>query len=366
MESLRCLRVAPLAVLVAAGALGAGGPVSIAAGTRAWDPPACPGAAAGPPGPVPAAGYPHDPGLDATGTLVGQRLTTGAAGGPERRLDLAAESFASGPVGGLVLTGEDDGTVSRLRLVDPGLGCATTVAGAETAVIRSAVLAPGGSVLFEHRVDRATREDLGVWRRPLGARGSEPAQAVRVLEGLPPDPALGRTFVTDLVAGTDGRIVVSSCAERACRVRILEPGTRRVSRFEGTGPALGVAGSRLVVRSACPGLPCPVEAVDLTSGRHETLVDAAGEAVLGGPDGADVVFERTDGRVGTVNAVTGRPGIAPDTGSTPVRTGSTATAGLDVPSGLVAVAPGRRPGSGPLYALDPTTGRVQVVREVSR
>jgi hypothetical protein len=365
MESLRCLRLAPLAVLVAAGALGAGGQVSIAGGTPAWDPPACPGAAAGPPGPVPAAWYRLDPVLDARGTLVGQRLTTGVAGGPERGLDLAAESFASGPVGGLVLAGEDDGTVSRIRLVDPGLGCATA-AGEESAVIRSAVLAADGTVLFEHRVDRATREDLGVWRRPIGAHGSEPAQAVRVLDGLPPDPVLGRTFVTDLVAGADGRIVVSSCAERACRVRILEPATGRVSRVEGTGPAIGVAGSRLVVRSACPGLPCPVEAVDVTSGRHETLVDAAGEAVLGGPEGADVVYERTDGNVGTVNAITGRPGIAPDTRSAPVRIGSTATAGLDAPRGLVAVAPGRRPGPGPLYALDPATGRVQVVREVSR
>ena len=159
MESLRWLRLAPLAAVIAAGALGPGRPVSGAGAARRGTLPRArwrtradrPGAGAW---------YRLDPVLDRTGTLAAQRLTAGIAGQPSRQLDLAPESFASGPVGGLVLAGEDDGTVSRLRLLDPARGCATAVAD-EPAVIRSAVLDPDGRSIVEHRVDRTTRADLG-------------------------------------------------------------------------------------------------------------------------------------------------------------------------------------------------------------
>ena len=97
METLRWLRLAPLAVVIAAGALGPGRPVSGAGAGPAWDPPPCPAAdTGGPPGT--GAWYRLDPVLDRSGTLAAQRLTTGIAGRPSRHLDLAPESFASGPV----------------------------------------------------------------------------------------------------------------------------------------------------------------------------------------------------------------------------------------------------------------------------
>jgi len=358
MESLRWRRLVPLVVVIAAGALGPGRAVSGAGAGPAWDPPPCTEAdTGGPPGA--GAWYRLDPVLDRAGTLAAQRLTAGIAGRPSRHLDLAPESFASGPVGGLVLAGEDDGSVSRLRLLDPAHGCATAVAD-EPAVIRSAVLDPDGRSIVEHRVDRATRADLGIWRRTIGG------SAVRLLDGLEPDPELGPTFATDLVVAADGRLVVSSCAMDACRVRVLDPATGAVDRFRGTGQGLGVTGGSVVVRAACPGLPCPVEAIDLATGRRTTLAEQAGAAVLGGPAGTDLVFEAAGDRVAVLGVATGRRVAAQEAGGVPLRAGSTATAGADAPPGRVALAPRGRPGPTTIRAFDPVGGSSAELMEASR
>ena len=104
-------------------------------------------------------------------------MTLGRIGGRERHLDLSPESFASGPVDGRVVVGDDDGATSELRIIDVGRGCATVVA-READVIRGAVLSAGDGTIWEHRVDRATRTDLGVWRRGPGG-----SPAVQVLPG---------------------------------------------------------------------------------------------------------------------------------------------------------------------------------------
>ena len=358
METLRWLRLAPLAAVIAAGALGPGQSVSGAGAGPVWDPPPCPVTdTGGPPGT--GTWYRLDPVLDRSGTLAAQRLTAGTAGRPSLHLDLAPESFASGPAGGLVLAGEDDGSVSRLRLLDPAHGCATAVA-AEPAVIRSAVLHPDGRSIVEHRVDRATRTDLGIWRRTIG--GSE----VRMLDGLGPDPELGPTFSTDLVVAADGRLVVSSCAMEECRVRVLDPSTGTVDHVRGTGPALGVTGGSLVVRAACPGLPCPVDAIDLATGRRVTLVEQAGLAVLGGPAGADLVFEAAGDRVAVVGIASGRRVADREAGGVPLRAGSTATAGAEAPPGRVALAPRGRPAPTTIRAFDPISGSSAELTEASR
>jgi hypothetical protein len=364
MESLRWLRLAPLAVAVVAGAAGVGRPVIGAAGDQPWDPPPCRAeGAAGPAGA--AAWYRLDPVLDGAGTLAGMRLAVGVSGEPARWMALAAGSFASGPVGGLVLAGEDDGSISRLRLVDPARGCATALAG-EAAVIRSAVLAADGRSLFEHRVDRRTRADLGVWRRALGGDGTAAGSPVRVLPGLATDTAFGPTFTTDLITAPDGRVVVSSCGLEACRVRVLDPATGRVGRVDHTGPALGVTGGRLVVRAVCPGQPCPIEAVDLGTVRRSTLVEAAGAAALGGMTGGDLVYEVPGGRVATLEVATGRRTGPLDAGGVPLRGGSTATAGAAAPAGQVPLAPGGRPAPATVRGFDPALGTSTNTMEVRR
>lgn len=360
MESKRWLRIAPLALAVATGAVGVGRPMAGAAGDPPWDPPACGLGDVGVP-PGMASWYRLDPVLDRQGALVSMRLSVGLAGTPGHWLALAPESFASGPVGGRVLAGTDDGAASHLRLVDPARGCATAVAD-ETAVIRSAVLAPDGASLYEHRVDRRTRADLGVWLRGLAPDGSVAGRAVRVLPGLAADATHGRTFATELLVADDGQIVVTSCGQEACRVRVLAP-SGAVAQVDGVGPALGVDDGRLVARDACLGDPCGVVTVDLATGMRRVAVEAAMAAAL---DAGALVYEVAGGGVATLELATGRRSGPLDAGGAPIRRGSLALAGVGVPRGTVALAPGGRPSSMGLRAFDPASGTSTSLAEVAR
>jgi len=292
MELARCLRIAPLAVLVVAGAAGIRPPVA-AEGAASWVPPDCRSTRSAPPGrqAAGAASFRLVPVLDGSGTLRANALLV-RSGGTMRRIELPPESSASAAPGGRILVTTDDGTTSTLRIVDPGRGCESMLA-EESAVIRSAVRLPGGDVV-EHRVDRTTRADLGVWRRP--ASGGTPA---RILAPIADDPRFGRTFNTELRLATDGRLAVSSCGIEACRVRVVDPSDGHVDEVDGTGPALGVTGRWLVVRDACGGFPCPVRAVRLDgSGPRKTLVAAAGIATL---DDSGLTYETAHGGVRTLD-----------------------------------------------------------------
>jgi hypothetical protein len=245
----------PLALAAAAAVARPAPPGAIAAGTLPTR--TCPSAEVGSAPRGGPAWYRIDPVLDASGTLSGQHLVVGR-GVARWSADLPPESFASGPVGGDVLVGDDDGNRSRLRAFDTVRGC-WTLLGEERSVIRSALLASPG-VLYEHRVDRMTRRDLGVWRRAIGV-GAAPAALA--LPGLPASAADGPTYTTSLLASEDGRLVVGSCGEHTCRTRVLDPASGSVATVEGIGPALAVSGRQLVARAVCDALPCPLVAVDL-------------------------------------------------------------------------------------------------------
>ena len=255
--------------LIASTTLGAPG--------RAWTPDACAGA---PRIGAAASGtwYRIDPVLDA-GTRTGQRLVLGRAGDlSTRSLDLAAESFAAGPFGGAALVGTDDGRRSRLSLVDVARDCAWPLV-ASADVVRTATVAPDGTTLYEFRVDRRTRADVGVWRRALA--GSE--APARVLHPIESDERFGRTWVTDFIWSEDGRsLAVQSCGEIACRVRILDTmgGLVRLVADPGLGDLVGLDADRLVAHGACRGLPCPLVSVDIATGASLILDPAAGQAVL--------------------------------------------------------------------------------------
>jgi hypothetical protein len=232
------------------------------------------------------------------GVRAGQRLAVGrAATDVPAFIDLDPESFASGPFGGTVLAGTDDGRSSRLSLVSLEAGCAWPVAEAAD-VIRHATLSPGGRSIVEFRVDRRTRVDLGVWSRPLD--GAAPS---RILGPLESDLRFGPTWLTELGWSDDGRtLVVQSCGEVACRFRLVDLGTggTTLAADPALGDLVGVAEDRIVARGACRGLPCPVIAVDRDGGRPVILADAAGQAVLAKDEAgrAVVVHERdVDGRV---------------------------------------------------------------------
>lgn len=365
MELVRCLTgTGALAAVALVAALGAARPPVLAAADPPWQPPPCGEARAGDtPAGVPAgtAWFRLDPLLDDRGSLTGQRLTVGLVDGPARHLDLAPESFASGPQTGIVLVGEDDGIASRLRLLDMARGCETVVGRERATVIRGAILAPDGTSVWEHRVNRATRADEGVWRRPLTG-----GQAARVLAGLPVDGRFGPTFVTELSWAPDGRLGVASCGKRACRTRVVDIASGRVDAFGDTGPLVGVHGNRAVVHGACAGLPCPLEAVDLRTGRRTVLVEDAGLASVDGAGTGRLVFETADGSLAVLDLGSGRrSAVRMDGRLLPVRRSSAATSGAETPDGAVLVAPDGRIGqpSAARY-LDPATLTARSLGEV--
>lgn len=361
MEKRWLLRLAP--PFVAVGALGMLGLLaSVSAGPVEpdWDPPDCAAAAGTAPAaaalPRPAAAeglageawFRLDPVLDETATLAGQRLEIGLQGGPSRFVALPPESFAAGPFGRLVLVGSDDGRVSTLRAFDASAACARLIAQVPS-VVRRAVIDPAGTTVYEFRVDRATRADLGVWRRPLAGGRDE-----RIVKPLPADARFGRTFTTELAWSLEGdRLVVQQCGATSCRTRLVNPGTGRVSTIARPelGELLGVAEGRVIAYAACHGLPCPILSLEESSGRTTVVAEAAGLARLvptddgprviheSGPD-TDRHLRSTDvagGSAVTVEASTGDLRLVPQT--------DRAAAGTRLPAGWVLLAPdGRRAG----------------------
>lgn len=339
--------------------------VTIGAGPRRWQPPACDqqagaltvAARSAPPADPSAlrfeAWFRLDPRLDRRGALQGQRLALGIDGERSSRVvDLPPESFAAGPFGGIVLVGSDDGAASRLEAVHVADGCAWPVA-VEADVIRRATIDPAGETVYEFRVDRLTRADLGIWARPLDGR----APAVQVLEPIEPDDRFGRTFATEFswdVAGAS--LAVSSCGESACRIRVVDPSTggyRSVAEPD-LGTVVGLAGDVLVSYAACAGLPCPIIATDIASGERTFLTEDGSSAVtVATPDGPRLVHEAVtdtgvelrstalDGSAVTrLGELTGALRLQP--------AAEVAGAGLRVPTGWVVLGPdGRLPETGP-------------------
>jgi len=357
MEAARWIRgLASLPGVALLAGAGLGSPLAPGAAPPPWQPPPCPASTnAGSPAlePAPAAWFRVDGVLDRSGTLAGRRLTLGTVAGPRRVLELPPESFASGPVRGRLVIGDDDGSRSRLRVVDVARACVLATA-VEADVIRSAVLSADSAAIAEHRVARDSRADLGVWRREAALD-----TAIRVLPGLPPDPRYGPTFTTEL-RWTDGALGVSSCGSLACRNRLQDPATGRVTSIEATGPMIGAHGTTVLAYDTCHGFPCAILAIDTATGQRDVLVPDAGPAALGGA-GADVlVVAAADGSVEVIDirAPVRRP-VVGSRGLVPVPTGSLATIGIEVPTGDVAAAAGGTVGDPtPVHVIRPDTGVV--------
>lgn len=294
--------------IAALGAVALIAATTLGAQDRAWAPTAC-GGAPGIGGSAPGTWYRIDPVIDA-GVRSGQRLALGHPGDRgNRRLALDAESFAAGPFGGTVLVGTDDGRRSSLSLVDVARGCAWAL-GDSGDVVRTATIAPDGATLFEFRVDRRSRADLGLWQRPLD--GSRPAS--RTLAPIVADPRFGPTWLTDLAWNEDGgSLAIQSCGELACRIRILDiaSGDVQLVADPGMGDLVGVSGGRLVAHHACIGLPCPLLSRNLADGTTIVLDDAAGQAVLTrDPQGRSMVVHEV-GAAGVLRIV-GLDGTDPE------------------------------------------------------
>lgn len=330
--------------LVAAAALALAGGSSLAGPRAAGTPPDCPEPDPSPTiaaDPLPGAWFRQDPVLDASGALAGQRLAAGRLGGLSWTLDLPAESFAAGPFGRLILVGADDGAASELSVIDVAAGCRLAL-GRSDDVIRRAVIDPAGTTIFEFRVDRATRVDLGVWRRDLGGHSAP----IRLLEPLPPDDEFGPTFSTELGWSREGdRLAVQSCGARACRTRILEPRSGSVTVIAGPdhGELIGLTDGLVVAYAACEGLPCPIEGIDIATRARTVLAPAAGLAIVtgSGPD-SRLVFE-ADGPAGFLAVRDLRTGeertlVIREAGPRLMPAVARAMAGIAVPDGWIALA----------------------------
>ena len=270
----------------------------IGAATGTWQPPPCGDDAVDRGDAV--AWFTREERLTARGTVAGYRVELGLVGTDERRaLELPAESFVGGPWGARVLVGADDGRTSALRLVDVARACATEI-GSSADVVRSALLGPGGAALVEHRVDRQTRADLGVWQRPLDG-----SAARRLLDGLPPDEAHGPTWATRLAFGEDGTLAVASCGERRCRVRTLHAGRTRL--VTDVGIVVAADRERLVAQRPCAAA-CPLEVVELATGARRIVLDHVDAAVSVG----DVVLVDTGARLLRFDPATGDLGRLAD------------------------------------------------------
>ncbi|MEX2183662.1 MAG: hypothetical protein WEC14_04400 [Chloroflexota bacterium] len=213
----------------------------------------------------------------AKGARAAQRLVLGIAGGPTWTIPLDAESFASGPDSGRVVFATDDGRRSTITIVDLAHGCTRAIAVASD-VVRSAVLGPDDETTYEHRVGRADRDDLGIWRRsPLSG------DAERILPPIEPDARFGITFLTTLQWSADGRhLGIASCGEVACRLRVLDTsdGSTRTVAEPALGELVGITADQAVMRGACRGLPCPIVAIDLDQGLESVIAEGAGTADL--------------------------------------------------------------------------------------
>lgn len=351
--------------VIALGAVGSIASTASGAGQRPWTPRACgdePGdraAAARWTEPIGLGDlrlqpwFRLDPQLDRGGALQGQRLALGTNGDRASQvMDLPPESFAAGPFGRVVLVGSDDGTRSRLDVLDVAGTCSSAVAD-ESAVIRRGTIDPAGETIYEMRVDRVTRADLGIWARPLDAS----LPAVRVLEPIGADERFGRTYTTEFAWDLSGRrLAVQSCAETACRTRIIDPAgsSPRIVAQPDLGTLVGLEGEVLVSYAACPGLPCPIIAVDLETGARDVLADAGGVAVvLATADGPRLVHEVVGESGIELRSVSIDGSSATDLGQLTDglrlhASASVAEAATRVPDGWVLLGPdGRLPDSGP-------------------
>ena len=198
-----------------------------------------------------------------------------------------------------------------------------------------------------------------------------------VLPPIGPDDRFGRTWSTEFLwSADDESLAVQSCGERACRTRLVDPGGRPGPEVvdPALGTAIGLARGRLVSYLACPGLPCPIVVTDLAGGGHRTLEQDAGSR---GRDG-DARWRtarprRGAGHGATLQSMTLEGDRRLDLGAVPDELdllvhASRAGAGLDVPLGWLALAPGGRPtfdGSAPgLILRNVLDGRSATLDEV--
>lgn len=279
--------------------------------------------------------------LDGNGILVGRTLFAGRDSAATLTMELATESSASGPVGGLLTVTNDDGQFSEVRLVSGTEGCSWLLHRTQD-VVRSAILDTTSGTVLAHMVSRETRSDKGVWR----IAGMDPdATLALVVAPLPIQPEIGQIWATELLLDATGRhLAVQSCAEAGCVTRVVTldgsgAGTAVLGGLS-QGSMIGFTGDRVLTWAHCQGLPCQVQAWRVGIANPETLIDlAAGAAVTGDGRYLLAVLDVT-GRATRVD-LAGKSGQriqGVTAGELPLEAGVTAYAGYEAGADEVALA----------------------------
>ena len=152
--------------------------------------PACTGEGAGPGEPAPDRGaarpggdrrravVPRGPATRRSGALAGQRLVVGPARSRRAGDARPADRKRSRPVRSATWSSSatTTGPSSRLSALDVGRRLRAAPLDTTADVIRRATVSPDGSTVYEARVARRDRADLGIWSRPLDGRGAGAAR----------------------------------------------------------------------------------------------------------------------------------------------------------------------------------------------
>ena len=150
---------------------------------------------------------------DDQSALVGYLLTSGQLGSkPNDPLELPTSAWASGPVGGLVLVGSDDGKQSTVQIVGPS--SAAILWTSKDIVWRGALLPDGSAILA--LLTRDKREEGGIVH--VGSDGV-PVQVVK--RTVP--PTFGQTWSEELfISAASDVLAVQDCAPGSCRSRFYD------------------------------------------------------------------------------------------------------------------------------------------------
>jgi hypothetical protein len=289
--------------------------------------------------------------VDASGALVNRQLFLGEGTAAAANAQLPVESSVSGPIDGLVVVTSDDGRHSTIVLVDVASRCSLTIDD-RADVVRNAIIDPHDGAVFAHVVARDTRADLGTFRiARTGSAWSATLAAGPLTGALATE--VGQVFGTGLAVDAGSRhLAVQSCTDLACLTRVFDlskPGaTPAIVRGQDQGPLLGFAGKDPIAWAACLGNPCAIDAWDVATGHARQLAAGADAAGLT-RDGRRLVAmlaSTTGSALAEIDAATGRStrlrGLP--SGASPLGTGPSASAGLEVADDEVAIAiPGGDP-----------------------
>src|SRR5262249_11849569 len=151
--------------------------------------------------------------------------------------------------------------------------------------------------VYETRVRRFGRADLGIWRRSIDGDGA----AGSVLPPLAADERFGPTFSTEFMWDHDGaRLAVQACGEVACPTRfVVGPSASPATIADPeAGLLIGIDGDGLVQYQACRGMPCPIVVTNRATGTKRVLEPLGRRATLvRAPDGSRLVVESDEGHL---------------------------------------------------------------------